>query len=117
MPVDAMIFRRLKAVGADRVYHFPELGIVELAPADDTDKPGEGHSVSQAAVAESPSLRHSNVVPRSSGSGGGTARGECASARGGDGPATACDRAPEPAVVRALSTRLAARVKAPHASP
>jgi hypothetical protein len=30
-PVYAMIFSRLKAVGADWVYHFPELGIVEAA--------------------------------------------------------------------------------------
>jgi hypothetical protein len=51
-PVYAMIFRRLKRVGADWVYHFPEIGIVELAPADDTDKSGDRYSVSQAAVAE-----------------------------------------------------------------
>lgn len=52
-PVYAMIFRRLKAVGADWVYHFPKLGIVELGPADDdTDKPDKAYSVSQAAVAE-----------------------------------------------------------------
>ena len=48
-----MIFRRLKAVGADWVYHFPELGIVELAPADDdADKSDKRYSVSQSAVAE-----------------------------------------------------------------
>jgi hypothetical protein len=52
MPVYAMIFRRLKAVGADWVYHFPEIGIVELARADDVDKTGAAYSVSQAAVAE-----------------------------------------------------------------
>lgn len=53
MPVYAMIFRRLKAVGADWVYHFPELGIVELTPADDDkEKPEKSYSVSQAAVAE-----------------------------------------------------------------
>ena len=52
-PVYAMIFRRLEAVGADWVYHFPELGIVELTPADDdTEKPDKGYSVSEAAVAE-----------------------------------------------------------------
>jgi hypothetical protein len=50
--VYAMIFRRLTMVGADWVYHFPEIGIVELAPADDTDKAGDRYSVSQAAVAE-----------------------------------------------------------------
>jgi hypothetical protein len=52
MPVYAMIFRRLKALGADWVYHFPELGLVEFALADDTDKPGERYWVSQGAVAE-----------------------------------------------------------------
>ena len=26
-PVDAMIFSRLKVIGADRAYHFPELGV------------------------------------------------------------------------------------------
>jgi hypothetical protein len=51
--VYAMIFRRLKAAGADWVYHFPELGIVELGSADDdTDEPNKEYSVSQAAVAE-----------------------------------------------------------------
>jgi hypothetical protein len=51
-PVYAMIFRRLKAEGADWVYHFPELGLVELAPLDDSDKPNNAYSVSKAAVAE-----------------------------------------------------------------
>jgi hypothetical protein len=52
IPVYAMILRRLKAAGADWVYHFPEIGIVELARADDVDKASPGYSVSQAAVAE-----------------------------------------------------------------
>jgi hypothetical protein len=53
MAVYAMIFRRLKAMGADWAYHFPELGIVELAPADDdADRPDKEYSVSQAAVTE-----------------------------------------------------------------
>ena len=52
-PVYAMIFRRLKAMDADWVYHFPELGIVELVSNDDdADKPDKPYSVSQAAVAE-----------------------------------------------------------------
>lgn len=52
-PAYAMIFRRLKAVGAEWMYQFPELGIVELTPTDDdTDKPDKPYSVSQAAVAE-----------------------------------------------------------------
>jgi hypothetical protein len=52
MPVYAMIFRRLMSVGAHWVYRFPEIGIVELARADDTNKSGDSYSVSQAAVAE-----------------------------------------------------------------
>ena len=52
-PVYAMIFRRLKAAGADWVHHFPELGIVELGSADDDpEKPNKEYSVSQAAVAQ-----------------------------------------------------------------
>jgi hypothetical protein len=51
-PVYTMIFRRLKSLGADWVYHFPELGLVEFAPADDSDKSREGYSVLQAALAE-----------------------------------------------------------------
>lgn len=52
VPVYVMIFRRLKATSADWMYHFPEIGIVELARADDVDKAGAAYSVSQAAVAE-----------------------------------------------------------------
>ena len=52
-PVYAMIFSRLKAVGADWVYHFPDLGIVELPSRDDDPAPSvPGYSVSQSAVAE-----------------------------------------------------------------
>lgn len=36
-PVYAMIFRRLQAANADWVYHFPEIGLVELARRDDVD--------------------------------------------------------------------------------
>jgi hypothetical protein len=52
IPVYAMIFRRLNSLGADWVYHFPELGIVEFTPAGDTEKAGDGYSVSQAAITE-----------------------------------------------------------------
>jgi hypothetical protein len=52
-PVYAMIFSRLNAVGADWVYHFPELGIVELPSRDDDPPPSApGYSVTQSAVAE-----------------------------------------------------------------
>jgi hypothetical protein len=50
-PVYAMIFRRLESAGADWVYHFPEIGVVEIASAD-AAAAGEGYSVSQSAVAE-----------------------------------------------------------------
>jgi hypothetical protein len=63
-PVYAMIFRRLKAVGADWVYHFLEIGIVELAPAGDTDNSGKGYSVSQSAVAELETQRRRVKVER-----------------------------------------------------
>ena len=49
-PVYAMIFRRLKALGADWEYHFPELGIVDLSPlreALEQQKP-EDYSPSEA---------------------------------------------------------------------
>lgn len=52
MAVYAMIFRRLKSLDADWVYHFSEIGIVEFAPVDDADKAGDRYSVSQGAVAE-----------------------------------------------------------------
>jgi hypothetical protein len=52
-PVYTMIFSRLRAVGADWVYHFPELGIVELPSRDEEPAPSApGYSVSQSAVAE-----------------------------------------------------------------
>lgn len=50
--VYAMIFRRLAAAGADRVYHFPELALIEPGSTDDGEEPGKEYSVSQAAVAE-----------------------------------------------------------------
>jgi hypothetical protein len=51
--VYGMIFRQLNAAGADWIYHFPELGIVELIPPDDDPEwPATTHSVSQSAVAE-----------------------------------------------------------------
>jgi hypothetical protein len=51
--VYAMIFKRLRAMGADWVYHFPELGIVELTPpGDDSEQPASSYSVSRGAIAE-----------------------------------------------------------------
>jgi hypothetical protein len=52
-PIYAMVFTRLKAMSADWVYHFAELGIVGLTSADDDPAPsGAAYSVLQSAVAE-----------------------------------------------------------------
>lgn len=52
-PVYAMIFRRLKTLGADWIYHFPELGLVDLTPLHaDPELPSTSYSVSEAAMAE-----------------------------------------------------------------
>jgi hypothetical protein len=53
-PVYAMIFQRLKALGADWEFHFPQLGIVDLSPlreALETQKPEE-YSPSEAFAKE-----------------------------------------------------------------
>ncbi len=51
-PVYALIFRRLKALGAEWMYHFPELYVTELASIEaDADRPPT-YSVSEAAVSE-----------------------------------------------------------------
>jgi hypothetical protein len=65
MPVYAVIFRRLKAMGADWVYHFPELRIVELPSQHDDRAPSApGYSVSQSAVAELNAQRRRAEVQR-----------------------------------------------------
>jgi len=52
-PVYAMIFSRLRAMGADWIYHFPEIGLVELPSKNDGRTPSApGYSVSQGAVTE-----------------------------------------------------------------
>jgi hypothetical protein len=64
-PVYAMIFSRLKAVGADWIYHFPELGIVEFSSRDDDSAPSApGYSVSQGAVAELNAQRRRAEIQR-----------------------------------------------------
>ena len=64
-PVYAMIFSRLKAVGADWVYHFPQLGLVELpSHRDDRAPSAPGYSVSQSAVAELNAQRRRAEVQR-----------------------------------------------------
>ena len=51
-PVDAMIFRRLRAVGADWVYHFPQVFVTEFGPRDSDAGRSASYSVSESAVAE-----------------------------------------------------------------
>src|SRR5439155_18422730 len=51
-PVYAMIFRRLRSLGADWVYHFPQLYLAELGPRDPDDEQAGSYSVSESAAAE-----------------------------------------------------------------
>ncbi|PWU13091.1 MAG: hypothetical protein C5B50_20020 [Verrucomicrobia bacterium] len=51
-PVYAMIFRRLKALGADWVYHFPELGLVDFGPRRTASRKPEDYSPSDAFAEE-----------------------------------------------------------------
>lgn len=61
-PVYAMIFRRLNAAGADWVYHFPELHLVQFAPPE-PELP-TSYSVSEAAAAELNAQKHVAEVER-----------------------------------------------------
>src|SRR5687768_13662085 len=64
-PVYAMIFTRLQAVGADWIYHFPQLGLVELpSKHDDRAASAPGYSVSQGAVAELNAQRRREKVQK-----------------------------------------------------
>ena len=51
-PVYTMIFRRLKALGTDWVYHFPELFAVELGLPDHEDESPKRYSPNEALAAE-----------------------------------------------------------------
>ncbi len=51
-PVYAMIFRRLRSVGADWAYHFPQLYLTELARSDSDNEHAGTYSVSESAAAE-----------------------------------------------------------------
>src|SRR6266542_2602290 len=51
-PVYAMIFRRLRSLGADWVYHFPQLYLTELVRRDSDVEQAATYSVSEAAAAE-----------------------------------------------------------------
>jgi hypothetical protein len=51
-PVYAMIFRRLRSLGADWVHHFPELYLTELEPSDPGAEQSTSYSVSESTAAE-----------------------------------------------------------------
>jgi hypothetical protein len=64
-PVYVMIFRRLEAIGADWIYHFPELGVVDLAPLrEQLNQSGGTYSVTEGAVAELRASEHRAEVQR-----------------------------------------------------
>lgn len=52
MPVYAMIFRRLRVMGADWIYHFPEIQVVDLSAFKTEDDSTVGYSPTRAAAAE-----------------------------------------------------------------
>ena len=51
-PVYAMIFRRLRALGADWVYHFPQLGLVDVSALRDEEESLTRYSPTEALAAE-----------------------------------------------------------------
>jgi hypothetical protein len=57
-PVYAMIFRRLRSLGADWVYHFPQLYLTELGPSDRDAEQTGSYSVSESAAAELKAQKH-----------------------------------------------------------
>jgi hypothetical protein len=51
-PVYAMIFRRLRSLSADWVYHFPELYLAEFEASELGTRESTTYSVSESAAAE-----------------------------------------------------------------
>jgi hypothetical protein len=51
-PVYAMIFRRMRALGGDWVYHFPELGLVDLGGLRPDSESLAGYSPNEALAAQ-----------------------------------------------------------------
>ncbi len=47
-----LIFRRLRSVGADWIYHFPQLYLAELVPSDSENEHAGTYSVSESAAAQ-----------------------------------------------------------------
>jgi hypothetical protein len=65
-PVYAMIFRRLKALGADWEYHFPEVGLVDLSPLREQLHPSkpEDYSPSEAFAKEQEQRKRQEELER-----------------------------------------------------
>lgn len=107
--VYAMIFRRLAAAGADRVYHFPELALIEPGSTDDGEEFGVAGS-RRRARGTTPPCRH-RARP------GGTARHQCSCTRGRDGSARPDDSRRVPCGVRRRPAGLASRMRPPPGMP
>ena len=66
-PVYRMIFRRIKSVGGNWEYHFPEIGVVDLRPikeAMEAEKKPEDYSPSDAFAKEQEDREHDEEVER-----------------------------------------------------
>src|SRR5262249_36780895 len=64
MPVYAMIFRRLRAIGADWIYHFPELHVVDLSALKTENESTVGYSPTRGAAAELKASKDREEVER-----------------------------------------------------
>jgi hypothetical protein len=61
-PVYAMIFSRLRSLGADWIYHFPELGLVDLSSLRIDDESSTVQSPAEARAAEQRAREHNAEV-------------------------------------------------------
>jgi hypothetical protein len=64
MPVYGMIFRRLHAIGADWIYHFPEIHLVDLSALKPVDESTIGYSPTRGAAAELKARKDREEVER-----------------------------------------------------
>src|SRR5438093_2090004 len=63
-PIYAMIFRRIKALGGDWVYHFPELGLVDLGGLQPDSEAIGRYSPNEALAAERKAQRREAELVR-----------------------------------------------------
>src|SRR6266536_4145639 len=63
-PVYAMIFRRIKALGGDWVYHFPELGLVDLSGLRPDSDSFARYSPNEALAAERKTQKRQAEIAR-----------------------------------------------------